>query len=159
MRLPRFRLTIGGLLILVPLAGLATWMWVIPYVDTPGLAERRALSAYNQAALAREVAEYALVEYREGVFSRDQEAIRDDVALAAADLARLADRARREESPRPGAPPRPWAEVEAEVRRRHRDDRQVAAIQGEIAKARAAEAAARAAYEAERARRWQVLGL
>lgn len=163
MRAPRLRLTVGGMMILVLAAGLATWKWVLPWLDRPTIAEQAARARYEQARLTREVAEYALSEYRHGVFKQPSEAVGGELAMARADLARAKDRL--EWQRRVGTPAqRRQAERELALSLLDRDeqasirqadhDKQVHSLRADITRARAAEAARYAAYRAERARRW-----
>jgi HlyD family secretion protein len=83
---------------------------------------QQAEANYKQALLTREVAEYAIKEYREGLYKQDQQILKAEVARAQADIERARarlDRARRaleklEEQGGPGAAKTP-ADVVAEL--------------------------------------------
>ena len=53
---------------------------------------QQAEASYRQSRLTREVAEYAVKEYVEGVYKQDYETSRGEIALAKSDLERAADR-------------------------------------------------------------------
>ncbi len=53
---------------------------------------RQADASFQQSRLVREVAEYAVKEYVEGVYKQDWETIKGEIALAKSDLERAADR-------------------------------------------------------------------
>ncbi len=53
---------------------------------------QQAEASYKQSLLTREVAEYAVKEYVEGVFKQDYETSRGEIALAKSDLERATDR-------------------------------------------------------------------
>ncbi len=53
---------------------------------------QQAEASYKQALLVREVAEYAVKEYVEGIFKQDWETIKGEIALAQSDLERALDR-------------------------------------------------------------------
>ena len=53
---------------------------------------RQADASYKQAKLVREVAEYAVREYEEGIFLQDQATYKGQIALAKSDLERAIDR-------------------------------------------------------------------
>ncbi|WP_435010340.1 efflux RND transporter periplasmic adaptor subunit [Tundrisphaera lichenicola] len=55
---------------------------------------QQADASYKQALLTREVAEYAVKEYVEGVFKQDKATIEGQIALAKSDLERAIDRVR-----------------------------------------------------------------
>ena len=56
------------------------------------IATQQAEASYQQAHLTREVAEYAVKEYVEGVFKQDEATSKGEIALAKSDLERAADR-------------------------------------------------------------------
>ena len=56
------------------------------------IATQQGEASYKQALLTREVAEYAVKEYVEGVFKQDEATSRGEIALAKSDLERAADR-------------------------------------------------------------------
>ena len=53
---------------------------------------QQAEASYKQSALTREVAEYAVKEYTEGVYKQDYETAKGEIALAKSDLERATDR-------------------------------------------------------------------
>jgi len=53
---------------------------------------QQAEASYKQSLLTREVAEYAVKEYVEGIYKQDFETINGEIALAKSDLERAADR-------------------------------------------------------------------
>ena len=165
MRLPRFRprLSVASLMILVLGAGLACWGWVVPWLKIPTVAEPLARADYAQALLTREVAEYALTEYEEGVYKQDLETARAEIVISESDLTRARDRL--EWQQRAGtASQREEAQRELDLARKSRDeqvpalkaihDRQVTALRADIARARGDEAARKAILEKARFLAW-----
>ena len=130
MRFPRVQFTIGRLMIVVLVAGLAFWELVLPWI-TPADRELAALADYKQASLTREVAEYALKEYEQGVFKQDQATVMAEFTLL-------------------GFPDR------FKTFQRENRDRTIKSIQSDIAKAQADETSKRATFRLERARHWGV---
>ncbi len=61
-------------------------------LTTQKITTTQADASYQQAKLVREVAEYAVREYEEGVFKQDEATARGEIALAKADLERAIDR-------------------------------------------------------------------
>jgi HlyD family secretion protein len=55
-------------------------------------AVQKAAASYDQAGLAREVAEIAVMEYEQGIFRQSLETIQGDIAMAQAELKRAEDR-------------------------------------------------------------------
>lgn len=53
---------------------------------------QQAEASYKQALLVREVAEYAVKEYTEGIFKQEQETYKGEIALAESDLKRAEER-------------------------------------------------------------------
>lgn len=56
------------------------------------IAARRAEAEYNNARLAREIAEIALLEYEEGILAQDIATVDGEIKLAESDLSRAVDR-------------------------------------------------------------------
>jgi hypothetical protein len=93
MRVPRLRFTIGRLMVMVLVAGLASWgVHVYRKLQTPIISELQALASYKQAILVREVAEYALKEYKDDLFLQAKANLRGQIAQAQADLRRYNER-------------------------------------------------------------------
>jgi HlyD family secretion protein len=89
MRFSRPRFTIRGLMILVVIAGLML-TGVAAYrkrIRTTAL--QSATADYVNARLTREVAELAVVEYKDGVLKSDLATIEGEIALAESDLRRV----------------------------------------------------------------------
>src|SRR3954469_3775273 len=89
MRMPRVRFTIGRLMTAVLVPSLTIWVVMI-YLQVSRTS--RAESAYKQAVLTREVAEFAVKEYVGGVFKQEKATIEGQIALARSDLERAIDR-------------------------------------------------------------------
>lgn len=153
----RFRMSIvgGGLLALI-LVGLVAWgrRGTTPPAAAPTIAEQNALASYRQATLNRELAEYAIKEYREGILTptatgagtalEQAEPSRDRLRWATpGDLPRRemptlrwkADRAAGDPPPQPSP------------------GRGLQSLQDDLLRARADEAVKQALYERERAQR------
>jgi HlyD family secretion protein len=94
MRLPRVRFTIGWLMVVVLVASMALWGLLVlrPRLLDPSVAEQIAEARYEQARLAREVAELAAVDIEKGVDPQSVLEIQGTAALAISDIERRIDR-------------------------------------------------------------------
>ena len=94
MRVPRPRFTIGRLMVVVLLAGLVLWGARVIRVRrlNQAIVESQALANYQQAKLVREVAEHAVKEYEQGIYSQDKATYLGQIALAKSDQERAIDR-------------------------------------------------------------------
>jgi HlyD family secretion protein len=83
MRLPRLRFTIANLMVLIAIAGLALAVLVMRVQRNQRMAAMQvALAEYENAMLTREVAEIAVVEFNEGVFEQSVKENNDEIELA-----------------------------------------------------------------------------
>ncbi len=82
MRLPRVRFTIGRLMMVVLIVGTSLWVYV----------EYRARVAYLNARLTRELAEFALKEFDEGIYLQDRATSTGRLSLVQSDLERARER-------------------------------------------------------------------
>jgi hypothetical protein len=73
------------------LAHLARLQRRIAALNNQEIAIRAAQAAYDNARLTREVAEIAVVEYKEGIFKQEWEAAQGEIALSKSDLERAKD--------------------------------------------------------------------
>ncbi|WP_435007804.1 hypothetical protein P12x_005069 [Tundrisphaera lichenicola] len=179
MRLPRIRFTIGRLMVFVVLAGLASWSaYLLMAMSEQSIPEQKALAEHSRARLTREVAEYALREYTEGVFKQDLAAIDGEIAMSKSDLERMTDRTKwsddmirkgrvlKASNPTDHLMMLNKARFELEQSRTKREvllkytrDKTIKELQAEIQKARSDERARLAAYQSERSNRWRrILG-
>jgi HlyD family secretion protein len=94
MRLPRIRFTIGWLILAVVLAALASWgLFIVrPRIALTTIILDQADVNYKQAKLVREVAEYALKEYKQGLYLQDKAKYDGQVDLTRSDVKRAIDR-------------------------------------------------------------------
>ncbi len=171
MRMPRSRFTIGGLMVAVLAAGLAFRVMSVRL----SIREQQAQASYQQARLVREVAEYALKEYREGVYEQQKSTYLGQIALAEAERDRILDRLK--SSSRRHTRTLLWepsfsfvsdqiakqqadfdleqARMQLNVLERYTKGKMIASLQADIAKARADEQAKLANWQMEQAgRRW-----
>ena len=174
MRIPRVRLTIGRLMVVVPLAGLALWallQWL-----TPTIAERQALATYQQAKLVREVAEYTVKGYEQGIYLLDKATYQGQIVLARSDKERAIDRLKwstemfakgrlskaaniaDQLTTQRAAFDLEQAETQLKVLEAYTKEKQMKSLRSDVEKARAVEKAKLAAYQLERARRLSMIG-
>ena len=172
MRMPRLRFTIGGLMVAVLVASLVLWRVSVRL----GLAQRQAQASYQQAKLVREVAEYALKEYQEGVYLQDKATCLGQIALAEANLERARDRLEWSTKmhakaflSKPSHISNQLAEQKADfdleqarmqykVLEKYTKDKQTKMLQSDIQKARSDEQSKLATCQMQQSRRWRIPG-
>jgi hypothetical protein len=162
MRPPRIRFTIGRLMVVVLLASFAWWgLFVVrPRYRDIVLQKQMAESRHKQAILMREVAEFALQEYSQGIKSEpvasgSQASARDNPLGYGGAYSRTAEL--RPSDLIPDA--EESARAEREALNRYSNEKQRKMLISDIEKARADELAKFAELNKERARRWwSVLG-
>jgi hypothetical protein len=74
----------------VLVASVASWgfLFVRPRLISQSINEREALASYKQSLLVRLVAEYAVKEYTEGIYTQDEATFQAQIDLARADMKR-----------------------------------------------------------------------
>jgi hypothetical protein len=97
MRLSRPRYTIFSLMVVVLVSSLTLAIFVVGRERLRRIAAHqramlRARAEFNNAALTRQVAETAVIEYTEGVFKEELKAIENEIAFAKAYTARSQER-------------------------------------------------------------------
>ena len=94
MRVPRVPFTIGRLMLAVLLLGLALWgrREIQLRQLNQAILVSRAQAAYQQARLVREVAEYAVMEYEQGIKPEERSPGPSQIDVAGFDKVRLLDR-------------------------------------------------------------------
>jgi hypothetical protein len=173
MRIPRIRFTIGRLMIAVLVPSLTLWVVMLSLQVSR---TRRAESAYKQAVLTREVAEYAVKEYVEGIFKQDKATIEGKIALARSEFERATDRVEwSDKAKRLGhisaaqniadhlSRDRSAFNLEQNQTRlavlvKYTREKTNKELDSEVQKARVAEKVRRVQYETERARRKRMIG-
>jgi hypothetical protein len=147
MRLPRFRFTIRWLMILPLVAGLLLGggiyyrSWKEHQVTV-----RQAEASYRQAMLVREVAEYALKEYEQGIVSVDPERSLDPRIFSLSTKGRVDDIEAE------------LAETRRSVLEQYTRDKQIQSLVSDIEKARADEQTRLATLRLEQSRLWRIFG-
>jgi HlyD family secretion protein len=173
MRLPRIRFTIGRLMVAVLMVGVAVWTaLVILRINEQATIAKQARARYKQAVLVREVADYALKEYVEGIYKQDQTVIHGQIALARSDQERAIDRLKwSTEMKRKGlvSPATnvadqltkqqadfdlEQAETQLKVLEEYTKEKQIKLLKSDIEKARADEQSKLSTYRREESRRW-----
>jgi len=156
MRLSRPRFTILTLMIVVVIASLVlTAIAVHRQRIRLTIALQSAAADYENAKLAREVAEIAVVEYKEGIFKQDRDVLKSELALAESDLKRARDSSASDEKAK--------LRVERAKQRlttleEYTKSKMVKELQSEVEKARSDELAKKATLEqlkAAFARQWR----
>jgi HlyD family secretion protein len=178
MRMPRLRFTIGRLMLVVVVAGLASWsVHVYRKLQIPTASELQAQASYKQALLVREVAEYAVKEYKEGIDLQDKATSKGQVEISHSDWERAIERL--EGSPRMlnegQLSPRTrdaflrtptfsreqaqfaleQAKTQPPVLEEYTKEKQIKSLKSDVEEARADEQAKLEAYCIERAKRWR----
>jgi hypothetical protein len=174
MRMPRFRFTIGRLMVAVLVPGLT--LWVVMFCVQVSR-ERRAESAYRRSVQVLEIAEMSLREYVEAIYPQEVAVLDGEIALAGSDLVGAIDRL--EWSKKMSSRGQVSNEVHLanqlelnrasfaleqvrtkfEVLRKYTVLKQSKEMQSDVAKARVAVKVRREQYEAERSRRRRLIGL
>ncbi len=131
---------------------------------------QQAQASYQQALLTREVAEYAVKEYLEGIFKQDLETKKGDVGRARSDLERANDRLKWSKSMREkGFVSRATniadelaverakfdleqAQTQLEVLEKYTKAKQIKSLNSDVEKARAGELSKQSTWELERAK-------
>ena len=152
IRPPRIRYTIGRLMAVVLVAGLGSWVifFAGPRIQNHRIAVQQALANLKQATLVREVAEYALKEYNEGIYLQDKATYEGMIALARSDRNRQAEQIARQRADFYLE----QARTQLEVLEKYTRPKQIKSLQADIDKARADEQARIAAYRRELAMGW-----
>ncbi len=174
MRLPRIRFTIGRLMVVVLVLGVASWSILVvrPRLMQQAMMVRQAEAGYKQARLVREVAEYAVKEYSEGIYKQDQATVRGQITLAKSDQERAIDRLRwSTEMKKRGLVSDSTnladqltkqladfdleqAQTQLKVLEEYTRQKQIKMLNSDVEKARAYEALMLAYYQMERDKRW-----
>jgi HlyD family secretion protein len=146
-----------------------------PLLDQMAI-ERKAESSYRRAKLVREVAAYALQEYRQGIYLQDLATSRGQLALAQSNLERAIDRLEWSNKMRTrGFVTKATniadqltkqqaefdleqARTQLEVLEKYTRDKQIKSLTSDIEKARADEQAKQSAYRMEQSKRWRISG-
>jgi uncharacterized protein (DUF3084 family) len=149
MRLPRPRFTIMGLMIVVVIASLMSLGIVLRIERNRRIAAlQRALARCEYATLRREVAEIAVVEYTEGIYKQDLQTVDDEIGLAKSDLESVLNPRDSDEHAVEQARVRLERAQQKKARlETYSKDKMVKELKGEVAKAAAAEQAAKATYD------------
>ena len=155
MRMPRVRFTIGRLMIAALVPSLTIWVVMISLQVSR---TRRAEAAYKQAVLTREVAEYAVKEYDEGVFKQEKATLEAQIALARSDLERAIDQVADPDSKDRSTFDLEQKRARLVVLMKYTREKTIKELESEVQKARAAEKARREQYETERGRRKRLIG-
>jgi HlyD family secretion protein len=159
MWLPRPRFTIAHLMVLVVIAGFVLTGIVLRLERNRRAAALQVAAAKHQnAVLTREVAEIAVVEFTEGIYKQDVQTVDNEIALAKSDLERAFNQRGTDERVVEQARARLERAQQKKVRQEtHTKDKTVKELKGEVARAVAAEQAAKAAYyqlKAAEAKSW-----
>jgi hypothetical protein len=172
MRVPRRRHEIVWMVAAVSVAGFVFWVVIasrqaekqaperVVASNLPmTIAEKRAEASYKQAKLVREVAEYALKEYEEGLYLQAKAEAEGQITPENLDKERAKDRLRWSEGgaePRSRMPIIPWKNrqqaTDFDPRQEFTKDQQIELLRGGVEKARTDEASKWAIYQQVRAR-------
>jgi HlyD family secretion protein len=177
IRLPRIRYTIGRLMIVVFLASLISWsVFVVrPRIIDQHIVAQQAEASYKQAKLVREVAEFALKEYVEGIYKQDKATYEGQIALAKSDQQRAIDRLKWSTEMRKKGKLSITSNIADELTKQQADfdleqaqtqlvvlekytkEKQIKMLKSDVERAKADELAKLGSYQRERYRRWWTL--
>ncbi len=137
-------------------------------LTTQKITTTQADASYQQAKLVREVAEYAVREYVEGVFKQDEATAKGEIALAKSDLERAIDRldwstkmlkkgyvSRRQQVADKLSKDRAvfdleQAQTQLDVLLKYTKDKQIKSLQSDVEKAKADELSKQSSWELEK---------
>ena len=153
MRLSRPRFTILTLMIVVLIASLVLTVIAVYRQRIRQTDLQSATAEYQNAKLSREVAEIAVLEYKEGIFKQDLDTVKGELALAESDLNHARDSSASDEKARV----RVERAKEKLTLLEYTKSKTIKELQSEVEKARSDELAKKATVEqlkATFARQW-----
>jgi HlyD family secretion protein len=180
VRLPRIRFTIGRLMVVVLVASLVSWgvFIVRPRINDQDILVQQAGARYKQAKLVREVAEYAVKEYEQGLYLQEFATYKSQIAISKSDRERAIDRLKWSTEMKKKGLVQPFlnnayqltkeqadfdleqAQTQLKVLEEFTKEKQIKSLKRDVETARAVELDTLQAYQIERSRqwRWAILG-